>query len=414
MKRLVNFVIQLGTSDNNTLEFNNTLRLLNILTFSCVLFIMPFIISMFLLDEWLIAFIFVGTLIMFSASLWLCHIGKYRLSKFLIFTSTNYVVLFLSISTGHDAGFYLYYMTSPLILFSVFEHSETKKIIAYVLFHFSSYVIVEYLYSIEYPVMIVLEDSILRSLYLLNAFLSILFLFILAFNYSKFHQKVSQMDAASNKKLSVSQLKLEALIIEKNVLLAELHHRVKNNMAVLSGLFNLQISQTENAEAIDILKKNKARVMSMSLIHNSLYLQNNTSKISFNKYLRALCEEVSNSFGSESTIVNFSYDIKDVLLDLSKAVPCGIITNEIIVNAFKHAFIDRKHGEINVKFYTNSENYVLEISDNGLGLKEGDRQKKNSLGMSLINALTEQLDGEIYIGNNNGTSYKLSFPSKHL
>ena len=414
MKRLINFVIQLGTSDNNTLGFNNNLRLLNILTLTCVLFIPPYVISMFLLEEWLIAFIFVGTLIVFSSSLWLCHIGKYRLSKFLILTSTNYVVLFLSISTGHEAGFYLYYMTSPLIIFSVFEHSETKKIIAYILFHFSSYVIVEYLYSIEYPVMIVLEDSIIQSLYLLNAFLSILFLFILAFSFSKFHQKVSKMYAESNKKLTESQVNLQSLVDEKNVLLAELHHRVKNNLAVISSLFKLQIAETDNAEVIDILNKNKARVMSMSLVHNSLYLQNDTAKISFKKYLHALCEEVSNSFGSESTIVDFSYHIEDVFLDLSKAVPCGIITNEILVNAFKHAFIDRKNGAINVTFYTKEENYVLEITDNGSGIREGENSKKYSLGMKLINALIDQLDGEIYIGNNNGTSYKLSFPSKHL
>ena len=99
---------------------------------------------------------------------------------------------------------------------------------------------------------------------------------------------------------------------------------------------------------------------------------------------------------------------------MSKAVPCGIITNEILVNAFKHAFIDRKYGAINVTFYTKEENYVLEISDNGTGIREGDNSKQHSLGMKLINALIDQLDGEIYIGNNNGTSYKLSFPSKHL
>ena len=410
LSTFISRIVNLGINESNSYTLNDRLKLVNIFTLTCTLFAIPYYITLFFLGEWLLGILFVFAQLLFSASLVMNHLKKYNFAKYLIFVTTNYVVFTLSISIGHDAGFHLYYFTSPLIVFSLFELREMKKIIGFIIFYLSSNVIIEYLYMIEYPTLLNVDKDVIYPFYLLNAFLSFCFLFIMTFNFSKYHYYVSEKFLKSNKTLATSQVELNSLLDEKNILLAELHHRVKNNLAVISGLFNLQINKTDNEEVIEILNKNKARVKSMSLIHDSLFIQNNISKIPIKEYLHHLGRDIANSFGTESTVVEFEYNIEDVLLDLGKAIPCGIITNEIIVNAFKHAFKDKANGIISINFSLSEGQYVLGVKDNGVGLTEKLNNENDSLGMMLIETLVEQLEGEVSIKQEEGTSYEINFP----
>ena len=127
------------------------LILLNVVALTSIIFASLYYVSMFLIQEWFIAFIFIGVQILLSISLLLNYLGRYNYAKFIVFVSTNYIVLILSISVGHSAGFYLYYFTAPLVVFSLFEHSEFKKMIAFVIFYLSSYVIIAY-YQIPFNI----------------------------------------------------------------------------------------------------------------------------------------------------------------------------------------------------------------------------------------------------------------------
>lgn len=198
---------------------------------------------------------------------------------------------------------------------------------------------------------------------------------------------------------------------EKEVLLAEIHHRVKNNLAVITGLLELQYNNLKNEEAKSALRDSQMRINSMALIHEKLYQNETLSNIDFGVYIEELVNVIVKTHISCDS--DISVDIQTVPVDLpiTKAIPCGLVINEIVTNSLKYAFTEEiKEPVISLSLLKEDNRAVINISDNGVGLpKPFEEIGSNSLGTLLIKTLTSQLDADLNVNGSNGTSYKISF-----
>ncbi|WP_234567053.1 histidine kinase dimerization/phosphoacceptor domain -containing protein [Rhodohalobacter sp. 614A] len=210
-----------------------------------------------------------------------------------------------------------------------------------------------------------------------------------------------------------SREELKVSLKEKDILFKEIQHRVKNNLAQVHGLLELQETMSEDEQVAELLKISKSRIRTMSLAHEALYNNENFSKISLKDYIENIAEVTHRSFRDSNKIINLSYEIEDIHLDMAKAIPLGLMISEILINAHKHAFNKAKDGEIKIFTSIQDDRMYMDISDNGSGLpKDVDLRRSNSLGMTLVNNFSDQLKAELKIGSNNknGTRFEFSIP----
>ncbi len=205
----------------------------------------------------------------------------------------------------------------------------------------------------------------------------------------------------------IIKAKTDASLKEKELLLGEIHHRVKNNLAIISALINLQIDNLKDEESKVIFEETKDRIYSMALIHNQLYLNNSFAQIEFAKYISNFCSYLIKSYQTNPTI-EIIEKTNPVLLDIKTAIPCALILNELVTNAFKHAFKNQSKGEIEIGLKKESSLVVFYISDTGLGMDNSQLQS-SSMGMSLVTSLIEQIDGKLQYENKNGSKFSISF-----
>ena len=230
---------------------------------------------------------------------------------------------------------------------------------------------------------------------------------IITFNENKNLLIIAEKEIESRKN---AENKIKLSLEEKNILLQEIHHRVKNNMQIISSLLNLQTRYVDNEEAVNVLKESQNRVRSMAMIHEKLYQSNDLSHINFVDYIQSLVSNLFYSYNIKNLQIKSILEIDDIRLNMETAVPCGLIISEIVSNSLKYAFPNEMHGEILVSFKSVEDGYELIISDNGVGLPEElDFDNNKSLGLILVKSLTEQIDGEITIHRNHGTEFKIRF-----
>jgi two-component sensor histidine kinase len=206
--------------------------------------------------------------------------------------------------------------------------------------------------------------------------------------------------------------KIRAALKEKEILLGEIHHRVKNNLQVISSLLDLQSSQVSDPVAYEVLKDSQRRVHSMSLIHQILYQTRDVVKVDFKDVLDDLVPTLISSYGVNPERISLSIGAVEVCLSIDRAMPCGLIVNELISNALKHAFPDGRQGEIHINFVHKDANRVaLSISDDGVGMPEGvDGLQTDTLGLQLVTMLTDQLGGTLTINRSDPTCFVVEFP----
>lgn len=210
-----------------------------------------------------------------------------------------------------------------------------------------------------------------------------------------------------------AQQKIKDSLREKEVLLAEIHHRVKNNLAVISGLLQMQIWEAENEYAASALRQSQFRVRSIALVHEKLYQSENLSYIEFDHYIRDLLQAVSSTYISENSNIEIKTDLEGIVLNINQAIPCSLLLNELIVNAFKHAFEDQEEGKITVLMSASDQQVTLRVKDNGKGFPS-DPEKQGSLGMSLIDTLSKQLGGTLEFKNDEGADISISFEAEKV
>ncbi len=199
---------------------------------------------------------------------------------------------------------------------------------------------------------------------------------------------------------------------EKDVLLTEIYHRVKNNMQVIVSLLNLQADKVEDKRFSAMLQESQNRIKAMSLVHEKLYQSKDLANIDFGDYVKTFVDSLAMSHGIDPGSISFITDIEDVYLDLENAIPCGLIINELVSNCVKYAFPDEKTGEIRITLNkVDEEDLALTIKDNGTGLPENfDINTIKTLGLNIAKTIVEhQLDGTIYIDKTEGTSFHILF-----
>ncbi len=209
--------------------------------------------------------------------------------------------------------------------------------------------------------------------------------------------------------------KIKTSLKEKEVLLQEVHHRVKNNMQIISSLFSLQSGHIKDKQASEIFKSSQNRVRSMAVIHERFYQSEDMARIELAKIAGSLSSHLFSSYGTKPGAVKLNLKIKNVFLDINTAIPCGLIINELVSNSLKHAFPGDKKGEINIAAHPLNKNEIkLIVSDNGVGLpKKVDFRKTDSLGLHLVNLLAEgQLHGDIKLDRAKGPCFSIKLKVK--
>lgn len=240
-------------------------------------------------------------------------------------------------------------------------------------------------------------DGAFKNTKLFNIILA--FASALAFNISIVSESIGQENL------------IKKMLKEKEVLLAEVFHRVKNNMNIVTSLLNLKKEISDSREVKDALEDCRNRVFSMALVHQTIFNNNSIVELNFKSYIENLTAEIKNSLGSNKP-VEIHLDANVVMLDLSTAIPCGLILNELITNSFKYASSETKSLVIDIKMRQQDTTVELEVRDNGKGLPENWKENNHSLGMELINSLSQQIDGTHQFKNDNGLVFELVFKLK--
>jgi PAS domain S-box-containing protein len=207
--------------------------------------------------------------------------------------------------------------------------------------------------------------------------------------------------------------KIKASIKEKEVLLREIHHRVKNNLQVISSLLSLQSLYMADDLYVEMLKECQNRIKTMALIHERLYKSDNLANIDFNTYIESLAQELIRSYGVNTDVITVRIEVDKVSLGVDAAIPCGLIINELVSNCVKHAFPGGK-GEITVALHFNDGNTELIVKDNGIGIPDTiDIRNTETLGLRLVTILTEdQLKGTVILTRDEGTEFRIIFREK--
>ena len=205
--------------------------------------------------------------------------------------------------------------------------------------------------------------------------------------------------------------KIRAALKEKELLLREIRHRVKNNLNLIYSLLNLQSRYIKDRKALMMFIESRNRVRSIALINDDLHLLKGQERVDFANYIRNLVARLFHSYGVDTNLIRYKLDVDDIFMDIKTAVPCGLIISELVSNSFKYAFPRRKKGKICIDLHKDKQNrFILVVSDNGVGFPEGlDFRSTESLGLQIVADLVEQLKGTIELDRRGGTKFKISF-----
>ena len=228
--------------------------------------------------------------------------------------------------------------------------------------------------------------------------------------FSKIMRDITESHRAELRPRDQEQ-QLRGSLAEKEALLKEIHHRVKNNLQIIASLLDMQSEFLDQADSRNVLLEMKTRVRSIAAIHELLYTAADFSRIEFRRFVEKLAQDVIAVHRQHATQVRIELHAESVLLDMAQAVPCGLIVNELLTNALKHAFPDGRPGKINVSFGSDKTNWRLEVADDGIGLAADiDPGNVSSMGFHLIQLLAQQLGGSLDVIRAAGTRFVISFP----
>ena len=208
---------------------------------------------------------------------------------------------------------------------------------------------------------------------------------------------------------------IQASLAEKEVLLREIHHRVKNNMQVITSLLNLQEEYIDDEKYSGMFQDSKNRIVAMALVHDKLYQSENLANVNFPEYISSLASTLFQTYRTTGNIA-LKMDVEEISLSIDSAIPCGLILNELISNSLKHAFPDNRDGEIRIDFHSDNDgNITLIVGNNGVEFPEDlDWKNTESLGLQLVNILTQQLDGTIELDRTGGTAFKIRWYEERI
>jgi two-component sensor histidine kinase len=233
---------------------------------------------------------------------------------------------------------------------------------------------------------------------------------LLVFGFSFVLYRSYSLKKKDHLKILEQRATIESALIEKEALITEIHHRVKNNLQIISSMLNLQANSTSSIEAKNALIGAKERIQSMALIHTLLYSRNQFQEIEICKYLEKLVHEIAKGYRYPDKTIEIIVRCEKLIFTLEKAIPLGLLVNEIITNSFKHAFLFKDKGTVLVELEKREGLYYLLVTDDGQGLSVNNKKaNEKSMGTELIDILAEQLNGKLVVESTNGLSYRLIF-----
>lgn len=208
--------------------------------------------------------------------------------------------------------------------------------------------------------------------------------------------------------------RIHAALKEKDILLGEIHHRVKNNLQIICSLLDLQAEGIDDPALTETLRESQNRIRSMALIHQTLYQSQDFARVDFAAFLDTLAPTLISSYGMDPARISLRLDVDRVVLPINDAVPCGLVVNELMSNALKHGFSGGQSGYVGIELANDGADWVtLAVSDNGVGLPtDFDLQSSPTLGMQLVVLLVDQLGGTLEVHPREPTCFKLRFPKK--
>ncbi|MDF2449342.1 MAG: histidine kinase/PAS protein [Bacteroidota bacterium] len=352
--------------------------------------------------------------ILFLFFVYLNQKHHFKISRAAIIVTTNLGLLFFSIYLGYDSGIYLYLFVSPLLIYLLFDFHEKKSIAVFLLMYVFTFILIYTFRDMQLSAR--LTGNYLKYIYSFNFCSAFILCFGLITHFANNNYKYitdlrnQQITLQQEVRLrNKSEDLLKKSLQEREVLLAEIHHRVKNNLAIISALLNLQKDNLKEEHSKQIFEETRNRIYAMSLIHNLLYENNSFSKIDFGEYVHKFCENISQSYNLSEGII-IEHNIEEIEIDINTAVPLALMLNELLTNAIKHAFVNQKSGKISVGL-AKSENkkYKFWVSDSGIGMDES-KINSTGMGMDLIHSLVDQVDGSLEYMKNNGSQFTVNLP----
>ncbi len=260
-------------------------------------------------------------------------------------------------------------------------------------------------------------ESSKKIMYLIAA--GMVLALLLAFSFYRGFQntkKANNIIASQKKETEEKKEIIESSLKEKEILLKEIHHRVKNNLQIISSLLNLQANRTNNEDLKKTIHEAKNRISSMALIHQKIYQSGNLSSIDFQTYIEQMVQSMETTFNTGKKEISYNINTNGIILDIDTSIPLGLIINELLTNSYKYAFAGKESGIITIVLQKkNEEEMELHISDNGIGLPTNfDLNALNSLGLKLVKGLSNQLKGTIRFETHHGTHCFITFKNPLL
>ncbi len=414
LKALFFRILNFGVQERQSFHDTRRIRSVNLLNLVVIFFLLIGLTNWFFIKADFPIFIELLFMVIAIASLYISYKNYPNLSFALFTVYVNFSLFFIGEYYPSDTGTYLFYF--PVVV-SVVLLNNPSRLDKYSVFHFMVCILFFTLgMVIDIPAWRIntMTAEQVKVLWYYDVCLSVLLTGLLTFLLNKtiFNQNkeiLVQIEAIEKTKAEV-KLSLR----EKEVLLAELHHRVKNNLAIISGLLNLQEDAINNAEAKQVISETKNRIMSMALVHKMLFKNPEFKRIDLGKYASELVSELFNSYNLlDEVYIDEEYDV--INLSINTSIPLGLILNEIVTNSIKYGFTDDpvrpKRFFISIK----KQNSIISlvVKDSGTGFKQDFNSdlETSSLGIILIKSLTAQIDGKIQFSNSNGAKIEINFPN---
>ncbi len=337
--------------------------------------------------------------------------GFYNAATYTFVFTTSFSIFIIVQQYSTNVGNYLYYF--PLIFCVALVHNPTKANANNRTLFLFSIIAVSFLSGWIFDIdslknsTVTEQDS--KALTVYNSCLTFFLTVIMVYLVVKLINRQNNEALGLLKKEREAQLVIAQSLKEKETLLAEIQHRVKNNLAIITGLLNLQTEKAPCDVSKKLMIESRNRVMSISMVHDRLYKKDNLSKINFKLYLSELINEVVKSFPDLPQPIEIQEELDTIELEVTRAVPVGLIINEALTNSLKHAFKTTEKPIIKISMQILFDRVKICIMDNGIGFPEEQTRKETALGLSLIESLADQIDGTIAFRNESGACVSLSF-----
>jgi two-component sensor histidine kinase len=357
---------------------------------------------------------FIATFSIFTAIavLLLNYKGYYEYATYMFVFTTNVSVFVIVQQYDTNVGNYLYYF--PLIFCVALVHNPTKAnankrtLILFAMIAISF--LAAWIFDIDSLKNKTVSEADNKALMIYNNCFTFFITIILVYLVVKLINRQNNEALGLLKQQQESQVIIAQSLKEKETLLAEIQHRVKNNLAVITGLLNLQTEKAPCEVSKNLMIESRNRVMSIAMVHERLYKKDNLSKINFKLYLSELIQEIIKSFPVQLNEIEIQEELDHIEMELTRAVPIGLIINEAVTNSLKHAFngnVDKP--VIKIKMQIIYDKVHISFADNGIGYSDITKRRDNSLGLSLIESLADQIDADVTFRTENGASLHLSF-----